>query len=106
MCILHIRRELILFKDNPQKFVNCSSYTPHSIFQNIDPLKSLGIVESEKFFQRILHSFQRIPVFKYLSVYGEYGEFRVVSCTQNRLRIREKNLWVHGEETQNCGYIG
>jgi hypothetical protein len=36
----------------------------------------------------------------YLSVYGEYGEYRVVCGTQNRLPIRGKNLCVHGEEAK------
>ncbi len=35
-----------------------------------------------------------------LSVYGEYGEFRVVCGTQSRLRIRGKNLCAHGEEAK------
>jgi hypothetical protein len=35
---------------------------------------------------------------KCLSVYGEYGEFTVLCVTQNRLRIREKNLCEHGED--------
>jgi hypothetical protein len=30
----------------------------------------------------------------------EFGEFRVVGGTQNCLRIREKNLYVHGEDTK------
>jgi hypothetical protein len=37
---------------------------------------------------------------KCLSVYGEYGEFRVACGKQNRLRIREKNLCVHGEDAK------
>ncbi len=37
---------------------------------------------------------------KVLSVFGEFGEFRVVCGTQNRLRIREKNLCVHGEDAR------
>jgi hypothetical protein len=40
---------------------------------------------------------------KYLSVYGEYGEFRVVCCTKNHLRIqriRGKNLYIHGENAK------
>ncbi len=35
-----------------------------------------------------------------LSAYGEYGEFRVVCGTQNCLRIRGKNLCVHGEDAK------
>ncbi len=38
---------------------------------------------------------------KYLSVYGEYGEFRVVCGTKNHLRIqriRGKNLYIHVPE--------
>ncbi len=37
---------------------------------------------------------------KYLSVHGEYSEFRVVCGTQNRLRVRGKNLCVHGEDAK------
>jgi hypothetical protein len=48
---------------------------------------------------------------KYLSVYGDYGKFKVVSSTQNCLpicrkhfkrirRIRQKNLCVHEEDTE------
>ncbi len=36
----------------------------------------------------------------YLSVYGEYGECRIVCGTQNRLRIRGKNPCGHGEEAK------
>ena len=36
----------------------------------------------------------------FLSVYGEYGEFRVVCGTQNLLRIRGKNLCVHREDVK------
>jgi hypothetical protein len=36
----------------------------------------------------------------YLSVYGEYGEGSVVCGTLNRLRIRGKNLCVHGEDAK------
>jgi len=35
---------------------------------------------------------------QFLSVYGEYGEFKVVCSTQNRLRKRGKNLCVHGKD--------
>jgi hypothetical protein len=34
------------------------------------------------------------------SAYGEYNEFRNVCGTQNCLRIRGKNLCVHGEDTK------
>ncbi len=30
-------------------------------------------------------------------IYGEYGKFGTVCGTQNRLRIRRKNICVHGE---------
>jgi hypothetical protein len=60
-------------------------------------LKSPGIVESENFFLRILHSFcvlgecaESILSGKYFSVYGEYG-------TQNRLRIHGKYFNIFGE---------
>jgi hypothetical protein len=33
-------------------------------------------------------------------VYGENGKFRAVCDTQNRLRIRGKNLCVHGEDAK------
>jgi hypothetical protein len=38
---------------------------------------------------------------KYLSVYGEYGECRVVCSSKNRLRICGKNLCVFGEQAKN-----
>jgi hypothetical protein len=34
---------------------------------------------------------------KYSDVYGEYIKFRVACDTQNRHRVRGKNLCVHGE---------
>jgi hypothetical protein len=34
---------------------------------------------------------------KYVSVYGEYSDFRVVCSTQNRLRIHGKYLSIIGE---------
>ncbi len=37
---------------------------------------------------------------KCLSVYGEYGEFMVLCVTQNRFRIRGKNLCVHAEDAK------
>jgi hypothetical protein len=37
---------------------------------------------------------------KCLSLYGEYGELRVVCGTQSRLRIRGKNLCAHGENAK------
>jgi hypothetical protein len=37
---------------------------------------------------------------KYLRVYGKYDECRVVCGTQNCLRIRGKNLCVHGEDAE------
>ncbi len=37
---------------------------------------------------------------KCLSVYGEYGEFKVLCVTQNRLRICGENLGVHGEDAK------
>ncbi len=36
----------------------------------------------------------------FLNVNGEYGEFRVVCCTQNLLRIRGKNLCLHREDAK------
>jgi hypothetical protein len=41
---------------------------------------------------------------KCLSANGEYGEFRVVCGTQNCLRIRGKNLSVHGHKTVNISF--
>jgi hypothetical protein len=38
---------------------------------------------------------------KCLSVHGEYGEFRVVCGTYNRLGLRGKNLCVHGEDAKS-----
>ncbi len=37
---------------------------------------------------------------KVFSVYGEYGEFRVVRGTQSRLRIHGKILCAHGENAK------
>jgi hypothetical protein len=36
----------------------------------------------------------------FLSLYGEYGEFRVVCGTQNLLRIRGYNLCVHRKDAK------
>ncbi len=46
-------------------FILSKQITPHSIFWNSVPLKSPGIVESENFILRILHSY---------CVDGEYVE--------------------------------
>jgi hypothetical protein len=76
------------------------------------PFKSPGIAESDNFF--LLHIFllsaYAEDIRKYMSVCREYGKFRVVCCTQNRLRKRGKNLCVHGDdaerhETEEWGYF-
>jgi hypothetical protein len=56
-----------------------------------------------KFLSAYSYFFMRIRRIreKYLSVHGEYGEFRVVCGTLNRLRIRGKNLCVHGEDAKS-----
>jgi hypothetical protein len=56
----------------------------------------------QKFLSAYSYFFKRIRRIrgKCLSAYGEYGEFRVVSGTQNCLRIRGKNLCVHGENAK------
>ena len=38
---------------------------------------------------------------KYLSAYGEYGEFRVVCGIQNRLAIRGEYLSAYGEYAES-----
>ena len=55
-----------------------------------------------KVYLRVFLLFKRIRRIrgKCLSAYGEYGEFRVVCGTQNWLRIRGKNLCVHGEDAK------
>ncbi len=56
-----------------------------------------------KFLSAYSYYFMRIRRIrgKYLSVHGEYGEFRVVCGTYNRLRIRGQNLCVHGEDAKS-----
>jgi hypothetical protein len=56
----------------------------------------------KKFLSAYSYFFKRIRRIrgKCLSAYGEYGEFRVVCGTQNSLRIRGKNLCVHGENAK------
>ncbi len=56
----------------------------------------------KKFLSAYSNFFKRIRRLrgKCLSAYGEYGEFRVVCGTQNSLRIRGKNLCVHGEDAK------
>jgi hypothetical protein len=41
----------------------------------------------------------------YLSVYGEYGECRVVCGTQNCLQIRGKNLCVQEDAKRLLAYL-
>jgi hypothetical protein len=45
---------------------------------------------------KVTKRFKRICK-NYLNLYGEYGKFRVVCCTQNRLRIRRNYLNVFVE---------
>jgi hypothetical protein len=73
--------------------------TPHLIFWNIVPLKSPGIVWKWKYLSAYPSFFVSI-LREYSSVYAEYGKIRVIWDTKNCLRIREKNLCVHGEEAK------
>ncbi len=52
----------------------------------------------QKFLSAYSYFFKRI---RRISVYGEYGEIRVVCGTQNRIRILGKNLCVHGEDAKS-----
>jgi hypothetical protein len=56
----------------------------------------------QKFFSAYSYFFNRIRRIrgKCLSAFGEYSKFGVVCGTQNCLRIRRKNLCVHGEDAK------
>jgi hypothetical protein len=56
----------------------------------------------QKFISAYSYFFKRIRRIrgKCLSAYVEYGKFGVVCGTQNCLRIRGKNLCVHGEDAK------
>ncbi len=106
------------FKDNKKiKFVTCSkvsilcqNITPHSILLETLSLQSPQALLKVKisfsvFFVLSAHNENELKVYKciqriwgkYLSVYGEYGEFRIVCSTQNHLWMRREYLTLFGE---------
>ncbi len=83
-------------------FIIGQKITHHSIFQNDVSLKSPGIFESENFLLAYSSFFLRTQrmLGKYLGVYVEYVKVEVVCGTQNLLRMRGKNLCIHGEDAK------
>ncbi len=71
-------------------------------FSKYCPFKVSRHCWNRKFFSVYSSFLLRIPRIcgKNWSVYGEYGKFRAVCGIPNYLRIRGKNLCVHGEDTQ------
>ncbi len=85
---IHKNRKLIYICPNLSPEFGFSNFFSNTVLKHYWMWKFLSVYSY--FFMRIW----RIQG-KCLSVYGEYGEFRVICGTQNLLRIRGKNLCVH-----------
>ncbi len=66
------------------------------------PLFGWTISLKRKFLSAYIHSFYVFREYygKYLSVHWEYGKFRIVCRTQNRLRKYEERIYAYMEKTQ------